>query len=108
MSIKEFNVVGKPVRLRDLETHVNGQTEYYEDHHYKRMLHLKMHRSAYGHAIIKSVDTRDAAQSPGVVAVLTHEDLPGKKLWNPMSALGVLEDEPVLAFDKVQIGRAHV
>lgn len=102
MSIKELNVVGKPVRLRDLETHVRGQTEYYEDTHYKRMLHLKMHRSAYGHANIKNIDTRDAAQSPGVVAVLTHEDLPGKKLWNPMGALGVREDEPVLAFDKVR------
>ena len=102
MSMKELGVVGRNVGQRDLESHARGQTTYYEDVHYPRMLHLKMHRSAEPHANIVRVDTSKAEASPGVVCVLTHEDLPGKKVWNGLAAVGVgPEDEPILAFDKV-------
>ena len=103
MSMKDLDVVGQSVGQRDLQSHVRGQTGYYEDVHYPRMLHLKMHRSAEPHARILHVDTAAAKASPGVVCVLTHEDLPGKKVWNGLAAVGVgPEDEPVLAFDKVR------
>ena len=103
MSMKELGVVGRNVGQRDLESHARGQTIYYEDNYYPRMLHLKMHRSAEPHARIVRVDTSAAEASPGVVCVLTHEDLPGKKVWNGLAAVGVgPEDEPVLAFDKVR------
>lgn len=103
MSMKDLSVVGQSVGLRDLQTHVRGQTQYYEDVHFPRMLHLKMHRSTEPHAKIVNVDTSAAEKSPGVVCVLTHEDLPGKKVWNGLAAVGVgPEDEPVLAFDKVR------
>ena len=103
MSMKELGVVGRNVGQRDLESHARGQTIYYEDVHYPRMLHLKMHRSAEPHANIVRVDTSAAEASPGVVCVLTHEDLPGKKVWNGLAAVGVgPEDEPILAFDKVR------
>ena len=103
MSMKELGVVGRNVGQRDLESHARGQTIYYEDTHYPRMLHLKMHRSAEPHARIVRVDTSAAEASPGVVCVLTHEDLPGKKVWNGLAAVGVgPEDEPILAFDKVR------
>ncbi|MDP6819397.1 MAG: hypothetical protein QF449_15335, partial [Alphaproteobacteria bacterium] len=82
MGVKEFNTVGHSVKLRDLDTHVRGQTRYYEDANVQRLLHLKMHRSRYSHARILAIDTAAAKTSPGVVAVLTHEDLPGKKLFN--------------------------
>ena len=80
MSMKELGVVGRNVGQRDLESHARGQTIYYEDNYYPRMLHLKMHRSAEPHARIVRVDTSAAEASPGVVCVLTHEDLPGKKV----------------------------
>ncbi len=103
MSMKELGVVGRNVGQRDLESHARGQTTYYEDVHYPRMLHLKMHRSAEPHARLVRVDTSAAEASPGVVCVLTHEDLPGKKVWNGLAAVGVgPEDEPILAFDKVR------
>ena len=103
MSMKELGVVGRNVGQRDLESHARGQTTYYEDVHYPRMLHLRMHRSAEPHARIVRVDTSATEASPGVVCVLTHEDLPGKKVWNGLAAVGVgPEDEPVLAFDKVR------
>ena len=60
MSMKDLSVVGQSVGLRDLQSHVRGQTSYYEDTHYPRMLHLKMHRSAEPHAVIGHVDTSAA------------------------------------------------
>ncbi|MDP6818038.1 MAG: xanthine dehydrogenase family protein molybdopterin-binding subunit [Alphaproteobacteria bacterium] len=101
--MKDLKIVGQPVKLRDLDTHVTGETVFYEDVRVPRMLHLKMHRSRYPHARILGIDTSQALSSPGVVTVLTHEDLPGKKLYNALAGAGVgPEDEPVLAFDKVR------
>ena len=103
MAMKDLKIVGQPVKLRDLDTHVTGETVYYEDVRVPRLLHLKMHRSRYSHAKILGIDTSAAKSSPGVIAVLTHEDLPGKKLFNALAGAGVgPEDEPVLAFDKVR------
>ena len=103
MAIKDLKIVGQPVRLRDLNTHVTGETVYYEDVRVPRLLHLKMHRSTYSHAKILNIDTAEAKSSPGVVCVLTHEDLPGKKKFNALAGVGVgPEDESVLAFEKVR------
>jgi len=103
MAIKDLKIVGQPVRLRDLDTHVTGETVYYEDVRVPRLLHLKMHRSTYSHAKILNIDTAEAKSSPGVVCVLTHEDLPGKKKFNALAGVGVgPEDESVLAFEKVR------
>ena len=40
-------------------------------------LHLKIVRSPHYHAIIKSINTLNAEQMPGVVGVLTAKDIPG-------------------------------
>ncbi|MBT3928055.1 MAG: xanthine dehydrogenase family protein molybdopterin-binding subunit [Rhodospirillaceae bacterium] len=103
MAVKDLKIVGQPVKLRDLDTHVTGETVFYEDVRVPRLLHLKMHRSSYSHAKLLSIDTSAAQASPGVVLVLTHEDLPGKKVYNALVGAGVgPEDEPILAFDKVR------
>ena len=41
-------------------------------------LHVVVHRSPTAHARIRSIDTSTALASPGVVAVLTHEDVPAE------------------------------
>ena len=103
MAVKDLKIVGQPVKLRDLDTHVTGETVFYEDVRVPRLLHLKMHRSSHSHAKILNIDTSAAEASPGVVLVLTHEDLPGKKVYNALAGAGVgPEDEPILAFDKVR------
>src|SRR5205823_8714988 len=48
-------------------------------------------------ARVVSIDTSGARVMPGVHAVLTHEDVPGKKLYGLE-----IEDQPVLAFDFVR------
>src|SRR5207253_10062603 len=54
-------------------------------------------RSPYAHARVLSVDIGEALRMPGVHAVLTHDDVPGEKLYG-------LEfpDQPVLAVDRVR------
>src|SRR5215217_7343410 len=72
----DFDVIGKPVQRSDALGHVTGRTEFFEDTHPTGMLHLKMHRSARHHALLRDVDVSAALEVPGVVRVLTHEDVP--------------------------------
>ncbi len=54
-------------------------------------------RSPHPYARIRSIDIGPALATPGVHAVLTHEDVPGEKLYGLE-----ISDQPVLAFDVVR------
>ena len=54
-----------------------GRGRFVDDITLPRMLHLAFVRSPYPHARIESIDTNVAQQSPGVVRVLTANDLDG-------------------------------
>jgi CO/xanthine dehydrogenase Mo-binding subunit len=97
----EFDVIGTPVQRSDALGHVTGRTEFFEDVHPTGMLHLKMHRSERHHALLKDVDVSGALDVPGVVRVLTHEDVPSN--WYTILRLIGVEpnDEPVLPEDRV-------
>jgi CO/xanthine dehydrogenase Mo-binding subunit len=97
----DFDVIGRPVQRADALGHVTGRTEFFEDLHPAGLLHLKMHRSERDHALIKSVDSTAALAEPGVVRVLTHEDVPNN--WYTILRLIGVEpnDEPVLPEDRV-------
>jgi CO/xanthine dehydrogenase Mo-binding subunit len=96
--------VGTSVPRTDAVGHVTGQTEYFEDLKLRDpsdLLHLKMHRSSRHHALIKSIDTSAAMAVPGVVRVLTHDDVPNN-WYTILCLIGVQpNDEPVLAEDRV-------
>ena len=96
--------VGTSVPRTDAVGHVTGRTEFFEDLKLRDpsdLLHLKMHRSSRHHALIKHVDTSEAAAVPGVVRVLTHEDVPNN-WYTILCLIGVQpNDEPVLAEDRV-------
>ncbi len=60
------------------------------------MLHLQIVFAHHPHARIKSIDTSAALKQPGVVAVLTAEDV-------PYDAFGLIDaDQPVLCGEKVR------
>lgn len=93
----ELRWVGKPVTRRDGVGKVTGETKFFSDMTLPNMLWAKAARSKYPHALIKSIDTSKAEAVPGVVAVLTHKDVPG------MNAFGIfVPDQPVLCYDKVR------
>jgi CO/xanthine dehydrogenase Mo-binding subunit len=96
-----LKVVGQPVQRSDALGHVTGRTQFMEDMNPAGMLHLKMHRSERHHAKLVDVDVSAALAVPGVVRVLTHEDVPNN-WYTVLKLINVgYDEEPVLAEDKV-------
>ncbi|MCL5075709.1 MAG: molybdopterin-dependent oxidoreductase [Chloroflexi bacterium] len=93
----DSRVVGRPVPRIDAIPKVKGETKYADDLTIDHVLYARALRSQYPHAEIISIDTREAERVPGVVAVLTAKDVPGR------NAFGLLiPDQPVLADKKVR------
>jgi CO/xanthine dehydrogenase Mo-binding subunit len=64
------------------------------------MLHARVLRSPHPHADLGGIDTARARSLPGVVAVLTADDIPGARTYGRK-----LKDQPVLAQSRVrQVG----
>jgi CO/xanthine dehydrogenase Mo-binding subunit len=97
VNIRRQGGVGQSVRRVDGVPKVTGAFEYASDLHRDGMLWGATLRSPHPHARIVSIDTSAALKTPGVSAVLTHADVPGKKMFG----LDV-QDQPVLAIDIVR------
>lgn len=68
--------VGQPTRRVDGQALVRGKPVFADDHALPNPLHVKILHSPHAHAVIRGIDTRRALAIDGVVAVLTHENLP--------------------------------
>lgn len=93
----DFKWIGKPVKRIDGTPKVTGELKYMTDIHYDNMLWGKVLRAKYPYAKINGIDTSKAEALEGVVAVLTHKDVPG---FNGFGI--VLPDQPVLAENVVR------
>ncbi len=82
--LPQLRQVGKPLRRVDALGKATGATVYAGDFTMPNMLHAKVYRSSEPSARIKKLDVHRARELPGVVCVLTHEDLPGGKLVTDM------------------------
>ncbi len=69
-------IVGTPMRRTDAPAKLNGQEHFAGDLAIPGLLHARPVMSAYAHARLTGVDATAALQVPGVVAVLTADDLP--------------------------------
>ncbi|WP_395107349.1 xanthine dehydrogenase family protein molybdopterin-binding subunit [Actinomadura sp. SCN-SB] len=97
----DFTVIGSPVQRSDARAHVTGRTAFFEDLTVPGMTHVKIHRSTRHHALIDRVDVSGALEVPGVLRVITHEDVPAN-WYTVLRLIGVgPDDEPVLAEDRV-------
>ncbi len=91
------DVVGQSVLRKDAIGKVTGSLRFAGDLPAEGLLIAKALRSEYPHAQVLAVHTQDAAAVPGVVAVLTAKDIPGR------NAFGLIRiDAPVLASDRVR------
>lgn len=68
--------VGKPEPKVDAVKLVQGKPAFTADIEKRDMLVAKVLRSPHAHAVIKNIDASRALELPGVVAVLTWEDIP--------------------------------
>jgi CO/xanthine dehydrogenase Mo-binding subunit len=106
----QYRVIGtRPIRPDGVEK-VTGKALYGADIRLPGMIYGKVLRSPHAHARIRSIDTSAAEQAPGVLAVVTHADLPAasdrvEELGE--SAVNVKEvSENILASEKV-LYRGH-
>src|SRR5882724_4625599 len=67
--------VGMPIRRTEDPRLLTGNGEYAADRKPDRALHVAFRRSEQPHAVIVRIDTAQAKAAPGVVAVLSAEDL---------------------------------
>lgn len=93
-----FNTVGKSMPRTDYKARVTGAVPYPSDIYVEGMLESAIVRSPFAHAEIESIDVSAALEVPGVVCVLTYEDL---KDLDPYYG-PVFRDQPILAIDKVR------
>lgn len=73
--MREFRVIGKSVVKTDAIEKVTGRALYTADLTLPGMVYGVFVRSPYAHARIKRIDTSKAWKVPGVVAVITQEQL---------------------------------
>jgi len=95
--------VGDSVPHDSAHLHVSGEATYTDDILEPRgLLHLAVGMSSKAHARIKKMDLSAVAAAPGVVSILTADDISGANNCGP-----VLDDDPILAQGLVQyVGQA--
>lgn len=97
--------VGTPLKRKEDPRLITGQGAYVDDLKIPGALHCAILRSPHAHARIKEIRTEAAKARPGVVAVVTGEDLRGKVGGVPCgwNYPGIrLPPHPVLALGKVR------
>ena len=89
--------VYKPLPHDSGAKHVQGNAEYIDDiPEPVGTLHLAVGGAPVARGTLRHVDLADVRNAPGVVAVITAADIPGKNDISPANA-----DEPVFAHDRV-------
>ena len=92
--------VGRSVPRLEGRDKVTGRAEYTHTMRVPGMLHAKLFRSTVAHGKIKSVDTSAAKKLPGVLHVVTIDDVM-KVLPSPYYG-PAFHDQPILAHEKVR------
>lgn len=95
---KTAGVVGASIERVDATAKLTGKAEYVGDMEVAGMVHGKVLRSPHAHARILSIDTERAASMPGVVGILTAEDLADLDATYGHA----IRDRPVIADEKIR------
>jgi carbon-monoxide dehydrogenase large subunit len=98
-------LLGERIKRKEDPRLIQGRGHFVDDIKLDGMLHMAFARSPYGHARVTSINTESARNTPGVVAVLTSEDLKGK-LGQVPCAVGMeglkVPDHYCLAVERVR------
>lgn len=89
--------VGQSVPRKDAWDKVTGKALYVDDMSAPGLLHAVTVRSPVAYGDLKGIDATSALAMPGVVAVLTAKDIPGRNI-NPL----VIDDQVFLADREVR------
>ena len=94
---KKAKMAGQPLPLIDGVEKVSGRAKYTADFNHPDALAGRIFRSPYSHADILKVDTSEAEELPGVIAILTGEDCD-----KTYGILPIAQNEYPLARDRVR------
>ena len=97
----EVGGMGHSVKRKEDPRFIRGAGEYIDDLVLPGMLWLDIVRSPYAHARILSIDASEALRLPGVLAVLTRDDLADSRLFPYYGA--AIKDQPIVALDKARL-----
>jgi CO/xanthine dehydrogenase Mo-binding subunit len=89
--------IGRSVPMLDAQARVKGEVDYMVNLHLPNMLVGKIVRSQSPHAKLLKVDTTNALQVSGVVAVLTGADLGANAFYG-----AAIKDQGVVAVDRIR------
>jgi 4-hydroxybenzoyl-CoA reductase alpha subunit len=95
---KSYDVIGSRAPRKDAPPKATGAAQYIEDMRFKNELAGAVLQSSQAHAYIKSIDTSKAKALPGVVDVITAQDVPRVKYGVSPARY----DEDLFAVDKVR------
>jgi aerobic carbon-monoxide dehydrogenase large subunit len=97
-------MIGAPIKRREDPRLITGHASYTDDITPAGTMYLHMVRSPYAHAKITNLNVEAAKGVPGVVAVITGEEL--KKAAGPLAAVSVgghpIPDHYSIAVDRVR------
>ncbi len=90
--------IGWAVPRVDAAPKLRGEPVYMTDRQFENPCYGRVLRARYPHARIRGIDVSRARALPGVICVLTWQDVPG------LNGFGiVIPDQPVLCRDKVRM-----
>jgi len=95
---RDHAIVGTSVPRYDAPDKVTGRAAYTADLRLPGMLYGKILGSPVAHGIIRRIDTTRALALPGVLAVITADDVPHTRY----GVSPAREDEQILAVDRVR------
>jgi carbon-monoxide dehydrogenase large subunit len=96
---QQRHAIGVAMKRKEDPRFIRGRGRYLDDIKLPGMVYLALVHSPYPHARIKSIDKSAALALPGVVAVITGEDLNAANLeWLP--TFHGMDKQMVLAFGK--------
>src|SRR4051794_37338188 len=101
------DMLGASVKRVEDPRFITGKGRYLDDISMPGMVHLAILRSPYAHALIRSIDATGAKSMPGVIAVITGEEIPYNPLpmaWPAGGSAGIqnnVNTPRVLATDSV-------
>ena len=92
-----YKLIGKNFTPADILGKVTGKAKYAEDFRAEGMLFCKLLMSPMPHARVVNIDAGEALKMPGVVAILTAEDVPPP----PAPGQPVFTTEPLFVGDPI-------
>ena len=103
--------IGQPVTRTEDPRHLTGGGNYTDDTNIDGQVYARFVRSNVAHGKIKSIDTTEASEMPGIIAIYTGSDLRADDIGNIPSGLPlknrdgspyVVPPRSGLAFDRVR------